>query len=151
MSRKTLTALILSALLMQGAVGQDEEGIPELDVVESDDLNQLLNDAEKPSVETASEAAPAAETPPVATEETLSAPATTETADSAEIMEPLPADASSENLARSLKRFAILTDPSRYLIHQSITLLQLSVIIAFHLTQLAPLIPQSQERKIIQF
>ncbi len=103
MSRKTLTALILSALLMQGAVGQDEEGIPELDVVESDDLNQLLNDAEKPSVETASEAAPAAETPPVATEETLSAPATTETADSAEIMEPIPADASSDNLADAVK------------------------------------------------
>ena len=58
--------------------------------------------------------------------------------------------ASSENLARSLKRFAILTDPSRYLIHQSITLLQLSVIIAFHLTQSVPLILQSQERKIIQ-
>lgn len=107
MSRKTLTALILAALLMQGAVGQDEEGIPELDVVESDDLNQLLNDADKPATEAASDV-PSAEPAATATaepvpEETTSAPAATAAADDAELVAPLPSDASSESLADAVK------------------------------------------------
>lgn len=103
MSRKTLTALILSALLIQGAVGQDEEGIPELDVVESDDLNQLLNEADKPATETLSDVPTEEVTAPVATtEESVLPPAETGTLENVEL-EPIPTDSSSDSLADAVK------------------------------------------------
>jgi len=103
LSRKTLTALILSALLVQGAVAQDEEGIPELDVVESDDLNQLLNEADSPATETLSDVPTEEVTAPVATtEESVLPPAEAGTLDNVEL-EPIPTDTSSDSLADAVK------------------------------------------------
>lgn len=103
MSRKTLTALILSALLVQGAVGQDEEGIPELDVVESDDLNQLLNEADKPATETISDLPEEEPTAPVATaDESVLPPAETGTVENLDLA-PIPTDSSSDSLADAVK------------------------------------------------
>jgi nucleoid-associated protein YgaU len=57
-----LLVLAFFALCVQASFAQDE-GIPDLDVVESEDLNQLLNDAETPT-----ETATATETSPPAAE-----------------------------------------------------------------------------------
>ncbi len=103
MSRHTIIKLILLALLSQSVTAQDEvvtEGIPELDVVESEDLNQLLNDAEKNPPVTTAEELPASGSGDTALSEDLANLESTDKADESlssavqtadqELPEPLP-------------------------------------------------------------
>ncbi|MBY0516610.1 MAG: LysM peptidoglycan-binding domain-containing protein [Bacteriovoracaceae bacterium] len=60
MKRQSLIALLFVSLLSQSFAQDDVEAIPELDVVENEDLTQLLNDAEKNPVTTVTEETPAA-------------------------------------------------------------------------------------------
>lgn len=96
-----LLVLVFFALCVQASFAQ-EEGIPDLDVVESEDLNQLLNDAEAPAAPStptevaAEESIPAEVTPDKASE-------TTSTISDEELSQLEALDSSDQSMSEAMK------------------------------------------------
>lgn len=96
-----LLVLVFFALCVQASFAQ-EEGIPDLDVVESEDLNQLLNDAEAPAAPSsptevaAEESIPAEVIPDKASE-------TTSTISDEELSQLEALDSSDQSMSEAMK------------------------------------------------